>query len=98
VYEFLEEDRIIPFLEAAIRVFDRYGERKKRMKARMKFLVKKLGLEAFLELVDAERPALKRQRARRACWPISQNRKASTKKNTRTGPANISTTIENSRL
>ncbi len=62
VYEFLEEDRIIPFMEAAIRVFDRYGEREKRMKARMKFLVKKLGLEAFLELVEAERQSLKEQR------------------------------------
>lgn len=62
VYEFLEEDLIIPFMEAAIRVFDRYGEREKRMKARMKFLVKKMGLEKFLELVEGERPALKNQR------------------------------------
>ncbi len=62
VYEFLEEDRIIPFMEAAIRVFDRYGEREKRMKARMKFLVKSLGLEAFLELVNEELSALANQR------------------------------------
>ena len=39
-YEFLAEDQIIPFMEAAIRVFDRYGEREKRFKARMKYLVK----------------------------------------------------------
>lgn len=58
VYEFLPADEIIPFMEACIRVFDRYGERQKRQKARMKFLVKELGLEAFLELVEAERPAL----------------------------------------
>ncbi len=58
-YEFLHEDHIIPFMEAAIRVFDRHGEREKRFKARMKFLVKKLGLEGFMELVEEERKALK---------------------------------------
>ena len=50
----METDQIIPFMEAGIRVFDRYGEREKRMKARMKFLLKKLGLENFLELIEAE--------------------------------------------
>ena len=60
--EFMPADEIIPFMEATIRVFDRYGEREKRMKARMKFLVKKLGLEAFLDLVNEERKALKNQR------------------------------------
>ena len=39
VYEFLPANRIIPFKEAALRVFDRYGEREKRLKARMKFLL-----------------------------------------------------------
>ncbi len=58
-YEFLEEDQIIPFMEAAIRVFDRHGEREKRFKARMKFLVKSLGLEGFLDLVEQERKAIK---------------------------------------
>ena len=57
-YEFLAADQIIPFMEAAIRVFDRYGEREKRMKARMKFLLKQLGLERFLELVQEEWPAI----------------------------------------
>ena len=55
VSEFMSAEEIIPFMEAAIRVFDRYGEREKRHKARMKFLVKSLGLEKFLELVNAEK-------------------------------------------
>src|SRR5688572_1280830 len=38
-YEFLEEDQVIPLAEAVLRVFDRYGERNRRMKARMKFLL-----------------------------------------------------------
>ena len=60
-YEFLHEDEIIPFIEAGLRVFDRYGEREKRFKARLKFLIEEkrgLGLEKFLELVDQERTAL----------------------------------------
>ena len=36
-YEFLEDHQIIPFTESLIRVFDRYGERANRNKARMKF-------------------------------------------------------------
>lgn len=58
-YEFLEEDQVIPFLEAGLRVFDRYGERTRRHKARMKYLVKDLGLEKFLELISEERTANK---------------------------------------
>ncbi len=57
-FEFLEEDRIIPFAEAAIRVFDRYGERNNRHKARLKYLLEKIGLEEFLALVREEQPAL----------------------------------------
>lgn len=58
VYDFLETDQIIPFIEAVLRIFDRHGERARRNKARMKFLVKDLGLEAFLELVEQEKKAL----------------------------------------
>jgi len=57
VYEFLEADRIIPFKEAALRVFDRHGEREKRHKARLKFLVDEkrgMGLSRFLELTEQE--------------------------------------------
>ncbi|MBN3581154.1 HEPN domain-containing protein [Algoriphagus aestuarii] len=56
--EFVEANQIIPFAEAVIRIFDRHGERAKRMKARMKFLIKDIGLEAFLELVENEKKAL----------------------------------------
>ena len=49
---------LIPFIESVIRIFDRYGERAKRMKARMKFLVKDLGLDVFLDLVKEEEKSL----------------------------------------
>lgn len=58
-YEFLEEDQIIPFAEAVLRVFDRYGERTRRMKARFKFLMEDLGLEKVMELVAEERKAIR---------------------------------------
>jgi sulfite reductase (ferredoxin) len=58
-YEFLPEDQVIPFTEALIRVFDRYGERTRRHKARMKFLLNDLGLEGMLEKVQEEWTALK---------------------------------------
>lgn len=57
-YEFLEEDQIIPFTEAVLRVFDRYGERNRRMKARMKFLLNDIGLEEMMRLVKEEWNAL----------------------------------------
>ena len=58
VFSFLEEDRMIPFSEAVIRVFDRHGERNKRNKARLKFLVKEIGFTTFLEWVAEEENSL----------------------------------------
>jgi sulfite reductase (ferredoxin) len=58
-HEFLAEDQLIPFLEATLRVFDRHGERNSRNKARMKFLIQKIGFEPFMDLVTAERLAIK---------------------------------------
>ena len=60
-HEFLASDKIIPYMESILRVFDRYGERSKRAKARLKFLVKDLGFEAFNELVAKEQLALSNQ-------------------------------------
>lgn len=57
-HEFLEEDLLIPYLEAILRVFDRHGERNSRHKARIKFLIQKIGIDAFVELVAAEQKAL----------------------------------------
>lgn len=57
-HEFLEEDLLIPYLEAVLRVFDRHGERNSRHKARIKFLIQKIGIDAFNILVEEEQPAL----------------------------------------
>jgi len=58
LYSFLPADQIIPLMETVVRVFDRYGERKSRAKARMKFLLKDLGLDGFKELLAAEKTAV----------------------------------------
>ncbi|TDY10122.1 HEPN domain-containing protein [Meridianimaribacter flavus] len=57
-YEFLPSDKIIPVMEGVLRIFDRYGERKSRAKARMKFLIKDIGLEEFKRLVAEEQKAI----------------------------------------
>jgi len=44
-FDFLSEDKLIPFIEASIRVFDRHGERSSRHKARIKYLINKIGLQ-----------------------------------------------------
>ncbi|MBD8489550.1 HEPN domain-containing protein [Echinicola sp. CAU 1574] len=61
ITDFLETDQLIPFIEGVVRIFDRHGERAKRMKARMKFLIKEIGVEAFLQLVEEEQKALQFQ-------------------------------------
>lgn len=58
VNDFLPADQLIPFTEALLRVFDRHGERAKRLKARLKFLIKDIGIEEFLKLVDEEQKAV----------------------------------------
>ena len=59
--EFIPVNQIIPTTEGVLRIFDRYGERAKRLKARMKFLIKDLGRDEFLRLVEEEKKALSYQ-------------------------------------
>lgn len=62
ISEFLSEDELIPFIEGVLRIFDRHGERARRMKARMKFLINDMGIESFLQLVKEEQKALPYQK------------------------------------
>jgi sulfite reductase (ferredoxin) len=57
-YEFLPENKLIPFVEGSIRVFDRYGERASRHKARIKYLINKIGIAEFLKLTAEEEKAV----------------------------------------
>jgi sulfite reductase (ferredoxin) len=59
VDEFLPEDQLVPYIESTLRVFDRYGERNNRNKARFKYVIQKFGLEEVLQLIKLERTANK---------------------------------------
>ncbi|MFP6600236.1 MAG: nitrite/sulfite reductase [Deltaproteobacteria bacterium] len=56
--EFVPEDEILPLAQAISRVFARLGEKKNRARARVKFLIAKLGIEEFRRLVLEERQQL----------------------------------------
>ena len=58
MYEFISEEEILPLMQAIGRVFARLGEKKNRAKARVKFLVARLGLDEFTRLVEEERKKL----------------------------------------
>jgi sulfite reductase (ferredoxin) len=52
--EFVPEEELVRLVEAVVRVFDRLGERRNRTKARIKFLVARLGIEELRRLVRKE--------------------------------------------
>ena len=58
LYEFLPETEILPVSQAIGRVFARLGEKRNRARARIKFVIAKVGIESFLELVEQERKTL----------------------------------------
>jgi len=55
---FVPETEILPLAQAISRVFARLGEKRNRGRARIKFLIDKLGIDRFRELVLAERATL----------------------------------------
>jgi sulfite reductase (ferredoxin) len=57
--EFCPEEELLPLTQAVSRVFGRLGEKENRSRARIKFLVKKLGVEEFTRLVREERQNLR---------------------------------------
>src|SRR5665213_2823276 len=54
MYEFVPAEDLLPLSRAIGRVFARLGEKKNRQKARLKFVVQKLGIEEFRRLVEEE--------------------------------------------
>jgi sulfite reductase (ferredoxin) len=56
--EFVPEEEILPLAQAISRVFARLGEKKNRARARIKFLIAKIGIEEFRRLVEEERKIL----------------------------------------
>jgi len=56
-HEFAPAEDVIAIAEAVVRVFNRTGDRQRRHRARLKFVVDKLGPEEFLRLYFEERKA-----------------------------------------
>jgi len=58
LYDWIPAAELLPLTLAVLRVFAREGEKEKRARARLKFLVARLGLESLRALVEAERALL----------------------------------------
>ena len=54
ICEFLPWQHLLTYLDAIMRVYNRFGRRDNKYKARIKILVKEIGAEAFREKVEAE--------------------------------------------
>ncbi len=54
IREFLPRRHLLSYLEAILRVYNRYGRRDNLYKARIKILVQALGIDAFRRQVEAE--------------------------------------------
>jgi sulfite reductase (NADPH) hemoprotein beta-component len=59
IKEFLPRKHLLSYLEAVLRVYNQQGRRDNKYKARIKILVRALGVEAFSELVEKEWALLK---------------------------------------
>src|SRR5690606_36850814 len=59
INEFLLWQHLLSYLEAIMRVYNRYGRRDNKFKARIKILVKALTPQVFAERVNAEWAHLK---------------------------------------
>ena len=55
---FLPKGDLLPYLTAALRVYNRYGRRDNKYKARIKILVQETGIERFTEQVEEEFKAI----------------------------------------
>ena len=59
IKEDLEREHLLTYLEAILRVYNRYGRRDNKYKARIKILVRAMTPEVFAEKVEAEWASLK---------------------------------------
>jgi sulfite reductase (NADPH) hemoprotein beta-component len=53
VREFLPQEHLLTYLDAVLRIYNQYGRRDNKYKARIKILVRAMGVESFAEKVEA---------------------------------------------
>jgi sulfite reductase (NADPH) hemoprotein beta-component len=59
IRSWIEKEHMLTYTEAIVRVYNRYGRRDNKFKARIKILVHELGVEEFTAQVEAEFAAMK---------------------------------------
>ena len=59
ICDFLQPPHLLTYLEAILRVYNQHGRRDNKYKARIKILVKAMGVDAFRDAVDREWESLK---------------------------------------
>ena len=59
ICEWLDKKHLLSYLEAILRVYNQHGRRDNKYKARIKILVKAMGVDAFRDAVELEWTALK---------------------------------------
>jgi sulfite reductase (NADPH) hemoprotein beta-component len=59
IREFLPRQHLLTYIEAILRVYNQYGRRDNKFKARIKILLKAVGAEEFARMVEAEWADLK---------------------------------------
>jgi sulfite reductase (NADPH) hemoprotein beta-component len=59
VKDFITADHLMSYLEACLRVYNRYGRRDNIYKARIKILLHEIGVDAYREQVEAEFAAIR---------------------------------------
>jgi sulfite reductase (ferredoxin) len=59
IEDFIEAEEIFEVAEATKRLFDKYGDRSNKHKARLRYVIARVGIEEFIKLYRAERDILK---------------------------------------
>lgn len=68
--EFTPLEEFFPTADAVVRLFDRYGDRKDKFHARLKFVVRRFGPDEFRKMVKEERVAVRATRAGGWAWAL----------------------------
>jgi len=63
--QFTSREDLMPTIEAVLRIFDHYGNREQKLRARMKWLVDTMGIDRLRDLILDERRLLRAS----ATWP-----------------------------
>lgn len=76
-HEFLPAEEVLEAAEAVVRVFHRIGDREDRSRARLKYVIERIGRDAFLKEYEREREAIRAEGGRPLILDVGEDRDAS---------------------